>query len=312
MQPYICMVASAAPLTPSETRVLQALERRSQDALPPTLRELAAELGWRSVASVREYLQRLQAKGMVWVVPGRARAIQLTDTGRSLVQSRQAGVLPPASLGGPQAVMKLLEGHTTSEVLAKGRVLWLEGDTADRLVQVEHGLLRAFRSWEDGRTTTLLRFGPGDVLGFAPFFDAGGYPGSVEAVEPSRVRVVHRRDLEVALRDPRLALALMALLARRLREAFDLIEQLSIRSALNRVASALERLVPGGPFPIVSLQGTAKAFAEAIGLTAASLSRALAELVHKGVLHRLGSGKYQVIRLEALRKLASGSENDRT
>jgi CRP-like cAMP-binding protein len=124
--------------------------------------------------------------------------------------------------------------------------------------------------------------------------------------------VVHRRDLEVALRDPRLALALMALLARRLREAFDLIEQLSIRSALNRVASALERLVPGGPFPIVALQGTAKAFAETIGLTPASLSRALAELVHKGVLHRLASGKYQVIRLEALRKLASGSENDRT
>ena len=208
--------------------------------------------------------------------------------------------------------MKLLEGHTTSQVLAKGSFLWLEGDPADRLIQVEHGLLRAFRSFEDGRTTTLLRFGPGDVLGFAPFFDGGGYPGSVEVVEPSRVRVVHRRDLEVALRDPRLALALMALLARRLREAFDLIEQLSIRSALNRVASALERLVPGGPFPIVALQGTAKAFAETIGLTPASLSRALAELVHKGVLHRLGSGKYQVIRLEALRKLASGSENDRT
>jgi CRP-like cAMP-binding protein len=134
----------------------------------------------------------------------------------------------------------------------------------------------------------------------------------VEVVEPSRVRVVHRRDLEVAMQDPRLALALMALLARRLREAFDLIEQLSIRSALNRVASALERLVPGGPFPVVVLQGTAKAFAEAIGLTAASLSRTLAELVHKGVLHRLGPGKYQVIRLEALRKLASGSESDRT
>jgi CRP-like cAMP-binding protein len=107
-------------------------------------------------------------------------------------------------------------------------------------------------------------------------------------------------------------MALLALLARRLRKAFDTIEQLSIRSAVNRVASALEPLVPGGPYPIVAIPGTARSFAEAIGLTPASLSRALATLVLKGVLHRLGPGKYQVIHLEALRQLASGGDSDRT
>jgi SOS-response transcriptional repressor LexA len=73
------MPIPAVSVTPSETRVLQTLERRSQDALPPTLRELAAALGWRSVASVREYLQRLQAKGLVRVVAGRARAIRRVE-----------------------------------------------------------------------------------------------------------------------------------------------------------------------------------------------------------------------------------------
>ncbi len=310
------MVTVDPSLSVAEAKVLQALGRWPGDRLPPTLRELAAALGWRTAAAVREYLGRLQAKGLVQLEPGRARAIRLTEAGQALVQDRRSRgrqpVLLPDGLDGPLAVMRLLEAGARSQALRKGRVLWQEGDPADRLVRVEHGLLRAFRTFDDGRTTTLLRFGPGDVLGFAPFFEGAGYPASVEAVAPSRVRVVHRQDLDAALKDPRTSMALLALLARRLRTAFDTIEQLSIRSAVNRVASALEPLVPGGPYPIVAIPGTARSFAEAIGLTPASLSRALARLVLKGVLHRLGPGKYQVVRLEALRQLASGGDSDRT
>jgi CRP/FNR family transcriptional regulator len=310
------MVKVDPSLSVAEAKVLQALGRWPVDRLPPTLRELASALGWRTAAAVREYLGRLQAKGLVQLEPGRARAIRLTEAGQALVLDRRSrgrqSVLPPDGLDSPLAVMRLLEAGARSQALRKGRLLWQEGDPADRLVRVEHGLLRAFRTFDDGRTTTLLRFGPGDVLGFAPFFEGAGYPASVEAVAPSRVRMVHRQDLETALKDPRISMALLALLARRLRKAFDTIEQLSIRSAVNRVASALEPLVPGGPYPIVAIPGTARSFAEAIGLTPASLSRALATLVLKGVLHRLGPGKYQVIRLEALRQLASGVDSDRT
>jgi CRP/FNR family transcriptional regulator len=277
---------------------------------------LAEALGWSTAASVREYLGRLQAKGLVALEPGRARAIRLTETGQNLIRIRRPAPsrtdLSPDSLGGPQAFMSLLEAHARTVPLRKGGFLWHEGDPADRLVQVEHGLLRAIRTFEDGRTATLLRFGPGDVLGFAPFFDGAGYPASVEALEPSRVQVVHRQDLESAMKDSRISMALLALLARRLRKAFDTIEHLSIRSAVNRVASALEPLVPGGPYPIVAIPGTARAFADAIGLTPASLSRALTLLVRRGVLHRLGPGKYQVIHLEVLRHLTSGIESDRT
>jgi CRP/FNR family transcriptional regulator len=204
--------------------------------------------------------------------------------------------------------MRVLRAQARSVSVRKGAILWQEGDAADRLVQVEHGLLRAVRTFDDGRMATLLRFGPGDVLGFSPFFDGAGYPASVEALEPSRVRVVYRKDLEAALKDPAVSMALLELLAQRLRKAFDTIEQLSIRSAVSRVAAALEPLVPGGPYPILTLSGTARAFAEGVGLTPASFSRAMAALVQRGVLHRLGPGRYQVIHLDLLRRLASGQE----
>lgn len=306
------MVDFGTPVTATEARVLRVLADWPETRLAPTLREFAEVLGWRTPAAVREYLGRLAAKGLVEVEAGRARSIRLTNAGRSRIESmrrRRRAVLPPDDLAGPQAVMRLLEAQARPMTLRKGGVLWREGDPADRLVQVEHGLLRAFRIFEDGRSATLLRFGSGDVLGFAPFFDGAGYPASVEALEFSRMRVVHRRDLESALKDPQMSMALLGLLARRLRKAFDTIEQLSIRGAVNRVASALEPLVPEGPYPMVAIPGTARAFADAIGLTAASLSRALAALVHRGVLHRLGPGRYQVIHLEALRRIASGQES---
>ncbi|MDE3032474.1 MAG: cyclic nucleotide-binding domain-containing protein [Acidobacteriota bacterium] len=306
------MVTSAAPLTPTEARVLKVLACWPEARLAPTLRELAEALGWRTAAAVREYLGRLAARGLVAVAGGRARSIRLTEAGRSLIQPTHPPrrLEPPSDdLAAPQAVMRLLGAQARDVSLRKGGALWREGDPADRLVQVEHGLLRAYRSFDDGRTTTLLRFGPGDVLGFAPFFDGAGYPASVEALEASRVRVVHRRDLEAALKDPAVSMALLALLARRLRAAFDTIERLSIRSAVNRVAAALEPLVPGGAYPILTISGTGRAFAEGIGLTPASFSRAMAALVQHGVLHRLGPGKYQVIHLEVLRRLASGQES---
>lgn len=306
------MVNPDPALSPTEARVLQTLGRWPGDRLPPTLRELAAALGWRSAATAREYLVRLQGRGLVRLEPGRSRALRLTEAGQARLQPPPPLDRIPEGLEGAQAMMKLLAAHARAQTLPKGGFLWHEGDPADRLVWVEQGLLRAFRTFEDGRTTALLRFGPGDLLGFSPFFEDSGFPASVEALAPSRLLVVYRPDLEAALRDPRIGMALLALLARRLRKAFDTIERLSIRSALNRVASALEPLVPTGRYPIVALPGSARAFAESIGLTPASLSRALAALMRQGVLHRLGTGRYQVVQPEALRRLASGAESDRT
>ncbi|MDR3685179.1 MAG: cyclic nucleotide-binding domain-containing protein [Geothrix sp.] len=310
------MVPRQPALTATESRLLLAVGNWDEGRLPPTLRDLASELGWRSVAAVREYLGRLQAKGLLRLEPGRARSVRLTEQGRARLRTRptiQRGTLTgSAALDGAQAVMRLLEEQAQTRTLPKGGFLWQEGDPADRLVRVEHGLLRAFRTFEDGRTTTLLRFGAGDVLGFSPFFDGAGYPASVEALEPARVLVVHRQGLESALRDPQVGMALLSVLARRLRKAFDTIEQLSIRGALNRVASAVLPLVPGGPYPVLVLPGTARAFAESIGLTPASLSRALALLVLHGVLHKLGPRRYQVTSLDRLRRLAAGVESDRT
>jgi len=205
--------------------------------------------------------------------------------------------------------MELLAQWLQPRSYAKGAILWHEGDPADRLVIIDAGRLRAFRQLADGRTATVLQFGAGEVLGFAPFFDEGGYPATVEAQEAVKIRYVVRKDLLRAMQEPRVAMALIGFLARRLRKAFDTIEHLSLRSAIPRVAAALKPLMKGEGFMFLTLPGSAQRFAEAQGLAPETLSRTLAQLVRQGVLHRMGPRRFQVLLPEELARLAEGQEN---
>ncbi len=186
-------------------------------------------------------------------------------------------------------------------------LLWREGDDSGMLVALESGRVKIFRAVPTGGAVTIYLFGPGDVFGFMPLLDGQPYPASAQALDEAAALIVSRTDLRAAFeRDPQVALALVKLLATRLREAFDRIERSSVPEVLPRVAAALTSLLPGGagPLVVVELPVRAREFAAAIGIAPESLSRALTKLVGAGVLHRLGPRKLQVLDASALRKAA--------
>jgi CRP/FNR family transcriptional regulator len=296
-----------------QARILRHLRKAEEEGRTPSYRELAEAFDWKAVATVRDHVMALKAKGLVTLAPHQARSLRLTEAGRAAAvaatKQNGAGEAPQASLtAAGQEVMDLLAPWLQPKSYVKGAILWHEGDRADRLVIVDAGRLRAFRQLADGRTATVLQFGSGEVLGFAPFFDEGGYPATVETLEAVKIRYVVRQELLRAMREPRVAMALIGLLARRLRKAFDTIEQLSLHRALPRVAAALQALVKGEDYRLLTLPHSSKAFAEALGLAPATLSRALAQLTRLGILHRLGPRRYQVLLAEELARLSEGDD----
>lgn len=299
------------PLTDTQTRLLDFLGHMEEQGVVPSFREIAAAFGWRAIGTVQGHVRSLKAKGCLADRDRQARSLRLTSLGRMALAQGGAGAAPVHGTlaATAQEMMGILTPWLRARAYGKNARLWQEGDHADRLVVVEEGRLRAFRTLPDGRTITVLRFGPGDVLGFAPFFDEGGYPASVEALEPVRIRYVARQDLLRAIREPDVAMTLFRFLAQRLRGAFDTIEQLSRHRAMPRVAAALLALVQGKDFQFLTLPQSSKAFAEALGLAPATLSRTLAQLVGQGILHRLGARRYQVLRRRELAELAKGEGN---
>ncbi len=206
-------------------------------------------------------------------------------------------------------IRALLAPYAHHRTFEAGSLLWREGDDSGMLVALESGRVKIFRVLPTGSAITIYLFGPGDVFGFMPFLDGQPYPVSAQALDEATALVVSRTDLRAAFeRDPQVALALVKLLATRLREAFDRIERSSVPEVLPRVAAALTSLLPegpdAGPLVVVELPVRAREFAAAIGVAPESLSRALTKLVEAGVLHRLGPRKFQVLDTGALRKAA--------
>jgi CRP-like cAMP-binding protein len=177
--------------------------------------------------------------------------------------------------------------------------------------------VKIYRLLPTGRAVTVFIFGPGDVFGFLPFLDGEPYPAYAQALEDTQAQVMSRDELLSAVRvDPLVAVGLIGLVGRRLRQAMQRIESLSSPGVLPRVASALVALLPdaGDPKPagIIRLPVSGSEFAGAIGITPESLSRSVTKLVSARVLHRLGPGRFQVLDPEALRRAAESIDTPRT
>jgi len=67
-------------LTPRQTQILRLIQRAIvETGMPPTRAEIARELGFRSVNAAEEHLRALHRKGVIELIPGASRGIQLRD-----------------------------------------------------------------------------------------------------------------------------------------------------------------------------------------------------------------------------------------
>jgi repressor LexA len=70
-------------LTPRQMEILRLIQRSIQETgMPPTRKEIASELGFRSANAAEDHLRALARKGVISLLPGASRGIQLKDTMR--------------------------------------------------------------------------------------------------------------------------------------------------------------------------------------------------------------------------------------
>lgn len=182
------------------------------------------------------------------------------------------------------------------------RVLYFEGTPADRLWVVREGEVRLYKSSASGQITTLDILGPGEVFGAISAIEQDAYPASAETVTDGSVWWLSR---EVFLRlleeDPRLAVEILRIISRRLRDAHDRLRSLAHDPAPTRVAMALLRAAPGG-----AAQVTRRALAEAAGTSVETAIRVVRRLEVAGIV-RGDVGRVEILDGPALRKLADNA-----
>jgi CRP/FNR family cyclic AMP-dependent transcriptional regulator len=170
----------------------------------------------------------------------------------------------------------------------RGVILMQEGEPGGSLYFVLDGLLRAYRSRDDGREFTLSFSGPGETLGELSL-DGGPRSAHVAVETTALCSFVTRTTLERCIaQEPALAFELLGLVARRARDVTILATELALDKAQDRLLRLLRagsvresdgRLCMAYPL-------TQKQIAQQIGCVPAMVTKMLSDLVKQGCLQK--------------------------
>ena len=188
----------------------------------------------------------------------------------------------------------------------RGDLLILEGDLGGGLQYVHSGLVKVFKLSVGGKEQVLRLVATGHTFNDVPVLDGGPNPASAAALEPSSIYVIGRAELSMLIvTRPEVALAVAQTLASRLRHLVGLVEDLSLRPVIARVAKILldreASLQEGRPLyrltqqEMAALAGTAR---EVVG-------RVLKEVEATGAIE-MRQGRIVVVNRERLHLLVSG------
>jgi len=185
----------------------------------------------------------------------------------------------------------------------KNSVILFEDDPGDALYIVSTGQVKVVLIGEDGREVILSVLGDGDFFGEMSLIDDEPRSAHVICMRDSHLLVLRRDDFQAQLEThPKIALHLLRVLVQRLRRADEKIGGLVLLDVNGRVAQLLLDLAEESGGPKITRKLTHHTIAQMIGSSRETVSRAMRELVEKGLLEV--SRREMTIRdMDALRAL---------
>ncbi len=127
--------------------------------------------------------------------------------------------------------------------LRKDTVIFHEGDPAAAFYLVKTGRVKIYKVSHEGREQVLAIIDSGQIFGDVPMFDGGPYPASAATMVDSEIYLIRRDDFQDLLkRHPEIALKIISVLGARLRQALELIRDLSFKQVPHRLAGLLLKL----------------------------------------------------------------------
>ena len=206
---------------------------------------------------------------------------------------------------GAQALMESL----TEQIVAKGEILFHEGEFGDHLFLILEGKVKLGHASTDGRESLMAVLGPGEMFGELSLFDPGLRAATATALTQARVLRLGNTQLMPWLAGrPEVAAALLQALARRLRRTNETMADLVFSDVPGRVAKALMELgekfgtlIPGGL--LVTHDMTQEELAQLVGASRETVNKALADFAQRGWIS-LESRQVLILDVERLGKRA--------
>lgn len=167
----------------------------------------------------------------------------------------------------------------------KNSVILFEDDPGDALYIVSAGQVKVVLIGEDGREVILSVLGDGDFFGEMALIDDEPRSAHVIAMKDSQLLVLRRDDFQAQVEHhPKIALKLLRVLVERLRRADEKIGGLVLLDVNGRVARLLLDMADEGGSTKITRRLTHHTIAQMIGSSRETVSRAMRELVDRGLI----------------------------
>ncbi len=167
-----------------------------------------------------------------------------------------------------------------------GSLIFLHGDPAESFYAVLDGWVKLYRSTADGNESVIAVMTRGESFAEAAVFEEGTFPVSAATVENARLLVIPAKPfLDKVMNERRLVSKMMASMSRRLRPLVHQVEDLSLKSSVERLAGYISGLCDASTgAAVVRLPIDKALIARHLGMQPETLSRSFARLRVHGIV----------------------------
>lgn len=177
--------------------------------------------------------------------------------------------------------------------LAKGELLFVEGDPSEGFYVVQRGAIDIHRMNAAGKEQTVHIFRAGQSFAEAALTTPQGYPANARALEESAVILIPKIDfIDLLSRQPDMALRMLGSMSQHLRVLVGLLDDLTLKDMETRLANWLLKRCP---LPLndtpstIELESTKRVLASELGTTSETLSRTFAKFRDRNLIRVSGS-----------------------
>jgi CRP/FNR family transcriptional regulator/CRP/FNR family cyclic AMP-dependent transcriptional regulator len=190
----------------------------------------------------------------------------------------------------PPDRLAVLDAAAQRRSFRRGEVIFHKGDDGTSLFLIIEGQVKIVLPSDSGEEALLQVLDAGDFFGELALIDQQPRSATIVASEPTETLVLHREDFIAFLKaTPEMAIDMMRVLSRRLREADEFIEDAVFLDVPGRLAKKLLELAEtyGYPSPegiVIGLRLTQQELATMVGATRESVNKHLRAYRARGIL----------------------------
>jgi CRP/FNR family transcriptional regulator, dissimilatory nitrate respiration regulator len=216
----------------------------------------------------------------------------------------------PLFKGLPPAQLQKLASIAVYKSYKRGQRIFSEGEEATGFCILIVGRVKVAKLAPDGKEQILHILGILEPFGEVPVFAGERFPANAEAMEDSKVLFLPREAfIHLIKKEPSVAMNMLALLSRRLRQFSSLIESLSLKGVPGRLASYLlylSRRHQGSD--LLELDVSKTLLANFLGTIPETLSRILAKMIQEGLIEVKGR-RIRLLNRSGLEEISTGTKS---